>query len=239
MPNKLTYEEQFKIRASEVDTNQQATLPTICNLLQEVAGNHARQLAFDITDLQENELTWVLHRLQVQMDRYPDWRETITIRTWPSGGDGLRAHRDFLILDQEENIVGHALSYWLILNIKSRRPMRIPKEILSSVPNNSDHVLPVTDGEFRELEYAEDQSQTFTVRKSDLDLNNHVNNVRYVEWALACLPEEYKAHQIDIKFLGEATADDTAVAQSESQNGQYHFQITQADSQKVLARAHT
>ena len=117
--------------------------------------------------------------------------------------------------------------------------MRIPKEILSSVPNNSDHVLPITDGEFRELEHAEDQSQIFTVRKSDLDLNKHVNNVRYVEWALACLPEEYKAQQIDIKFLGEATEDDTAVAKSELQNGQYHFQITQSDSKKVLARAHT
>lgn len=90
---KLMYEEEFKIRASEVDSSRQASLPAICNLLQEVAGNHAHRLEFDITDLRKRKLTWVLHRLKIVMDRFPDWRETITIRTWPSGGDGLRAHR--------------------------------------------------------------------------------------------------------------------------------------------------
>ncbi len=241
MPSKLTFEEQFKIRASEVDANQKATLPAICNLLQEIAGNHARQLQFDITDLQENKLTWVLHRLQVQMDRFPDWRETITIRTWPSGGDGLRAHRDFLILDQKENTIGCALSYWLILSIESRRPIRIPKEILDSVPKNSEHVLPVTDGSFEEISQP-DASRSFNVRKTDLDLNKHVNNVRYIEWALACLPEEHKAHEIDIKFLGESVLDDTDIAEMQrysntANKSGFTHQIKRTSDQKILATA--
>ncbi|HKK46619.1 MAG TPA: acyl-ACP thioesterase domain-containing protein, partial [Balneolaceae bacterium] len=119
--NAFTYQENFKIRASEIDSNQKATLPAICNLLQEIAGNHAQKLHFDITDLQENKLTWVLHRLVVKMDRFPDWRETITVKTWPSSGDGLRAYRDFQILDAEENVIGKSLSYWLMMNIESRR----------------------------------------------------------------------------------------------------------------------
>jgi len=243
MKNKLTFEEQFKIRASEVDANQKATLPAICNLLQEIAGNHARQLQFDITDLQKNELTWVLRRLQVQMDRFPDWRETITIRTWPSGGDGLRAHRDFLILDQKENIIGRALSYWLILNIENRRPMRIPKEILNSVPKNSEHVLPVTDSSFKEISQP-DISHSFTVRKTDLDLNKHVNNVRYIEWTLACLPENHKAHEIDIKFLGESVSGDTDVAEmqrysNDTNKAGFAYQIKRASDQKILAKAYS
>lgn len=104
--NKLSFEESFKIRASEIDADQKATLPAICNLLQEIAGNHARQLEFDITDLQQNKLTWVLHRLRLKMDRFPDWRETITVQTWPSGGDGLRAYRDFRILGTDGSTIG-------------------------------------------------------------------------------------------------------------------------------------
>lgn len=234
--DKLTFEESFKIRASEIDTGQKATLPAICNLLQEIAGNHARKLEFDITDLQQNKLTWVLHRLCVKMDRFPNWRETITIRTWPSGGDGLRAYRDFLILDSDENIIGRSLSYWLILNIQNRRPHRIPKEILNSVPRNSQHVLPIGEGNFLTIEKSK-TSQSFNVRKTDLDLNQHVNNVRYVEWMLACLPDDIQTNTIDIKFMAEAVLGDTITAAYSSTSEDLHFQVRRPADQQVLALA--
>lgn len=235
--SKIKFEEQFKIRATEIDQNQKATLPAICNLLQEVAGNHAQKLEFDITDLQQNQLTWVLHRLCVKMNRFPDWREIITIQTWPSSGDGLRAYRDFLILDSDGNTIGKSLSYWLMMNTKSRRPVRIPKEILKMAPKNTEHVLPVTDGNFAEIEQPEN-SQSFQVRKTDLDLNQHVNNVRYIEWALACLPEDSQISQIDIKFLGESVSGDTDVAEIQ-QNGEggFHHQIRRQSDGKVLTKA--
>lgn len=234
---KLIYQESFKIRASEVNIHQKATLPAICELLQEVAGNHARQLKFDITDLQQDKLTWVLHRLRVEVDQFPDWRDTITIQTWPSGGDGLRAHRDFLILDSENNIIGKSLSYWLILDIESRRPKRIPKTILESVPDNSEHVLPVDEGYFKNVEHPQD-TQLFSVRKSDLDLNQHVNNVRYIEWGLACLPEEKVRSVLDIKFTGEAGLGDTVVAISTDNNqGDSYFEIRNQENQQTLALA--
>ncbi len=239
MSQSIKYQEHFKIRATEVDFDQQATLPAICNLLQEVAGNHARELQFDITDLQENKLTWVLHRLCVKMDRFPDWRETITIQTWPSSGDGLRAYRDFLILDSDGNTIGKSLSYWLMMDIESRRPTRIPKDILEMAPKNADHVLPVSDVHFLAIDDS-DSSQKFTVRKSDLDLNKHVNNVKYIEWALSCLPEDNKVNEIDIKFMAEAVLGDSIVAESKESNDSSSdtiHQIRRKSDQKTLALA--
>jgi acyl-ACP thioesterase len=235
----VKYQESFKIRATEVDFDQKCTLSAICNLLQEVAGNHARELHFDITDLQENKLTWVLHRLFIKMDRYPDWRETIDVQTWPSSGDGLRAYRDFLILDSERNTIGKSLSYWLMMDIESRRPTRIPQEILQMAPKNIDHVLPVSDAWFSAIEGA-DSSQSFTVRKSDLDLNKHVNNVKYIEWALSCLPDESKVSEIDIKFMAEAVLGDTVIAESkesDDSNSDTIHQIRRESDQKTLALA--
>lgn len=234
------YREQYKIRASEIGFGQKATLPAICNLLQEVAGNHASQLNFDITDLQEDNLTWVLHRLWVKMTRFPDWRESITIQTWPSSGDGLRAYRDFLILGSDENIIGKSLSYWLMMNIKSRRPSRIPKKILQMAPRNIDHVLPVAEGDFKEVRNVYNR-QSFEVRKSDLDLNQHVNNVRYIEWMLSCLPKDRTVTEIDIRFLAESVFGDTIIAEiqkepADSDDAFYH-QIRRASDDKILAKA--
>ena len=232
----IFFEEQFKIRASEIGPNQKATLPAICSLLQEVAGNHARQLEFDITDLQDEKMTWVLHRLHVDMDRFPDWRENITIRTRPSGGDGLRAFRDFLILDKNEDIIGRSLSYWLILDMKSRRPRPIPQQILDWVPDNVDHVLPLTKPNFAKVEQP-NSTQQFTVRKTDLDLNNHLNNVRYIEWALSCLPSDLKVSNICIKFEGEAILSNTVLASYTDTPNRLNFQLKRPADDTILARA--
>lgn len=173
------------------------------------------------------------------MDRYPDWRETITIQTWPSSGDGLRAYRDFLILDSDGNTIGKSLSYWLMMDIESRRPTRIPKEILEMAPKNTDHVLPLSDAHFSAIDNS-DSSQTFTVRKSDLDLNKHVNNVKYIEWALSCLPDDRKVNEIDIKFMAESVLGDSIVAESkegdDSTSDAFH-QIRRKSDQKTLALA--
>ena len=237
----ITFQETFKIRASEIDFNQRATLPAICNLLQEVAGNHARELEFDITDLQKDKLTWVLHRIHVQMDRFPEWRETITIKTWPSSGDGLRAYRDFLIIDENGNIIGKSLSYWLIMNIKSRRPARIPKKILEMAPENANHVLPVTDATFPKIDQP-DYLEEFQVRKTDLDLNRHVNNVHFIEWALASLPNDATVNEIDIQFTAESVLGDTDIVEVKEQSANsskkyFNYQIRRASDDKVLAKA--
>lgn len=232
----IFFEEQFKIRASEIGPDQRSTLPAICNLLQEIAGNHARQLEFDITDLQKEKMTWVLHRLHLKMERFPDWRETITIRTWPSGGDGLRAFRDFLILDKSENIIGRSLSYWLILDMESRRPRPIPQQILDRVPDDVEYVMPLTKPNFSNVEHP-DSTQRFKVRKTDLDLNNHVNNVRYIEWALSCLPADLMPDNIDIKFEGEAMLDNTVVANCANRSDKLYFQLKRPADDKILARA--
>lgn len=219
---------------------QKATLPAICNLLQEVAGNHAQQLQFDITDLQEDKLTWVLHRLFLKMDRFPEWRDTITIETWPSSGDGLRAYRDFLIWDAEGTIIGKSLSYWLMMNIENRRPTRIPKKIMDMAPKNIEHVLPITDFNIPDIPDA-NHSEAFDVRKTDLDLNRHVNYVHFIEWALSCLPDNTQANIIDIKFLAEAVQDDTVIAEilknHDDSNPSFYHQLKRKRDQKVLAQA--
>ena len=236
----IKYQEQFKIRSSEIDANQFATLPAICTLLQEVAGNHAHQLNFDITDLQEDKLTWVLHRLNIEMERFPKWREEITIQTWPSSGDGLRAYRDFIILDEHGQKIGHCISYWLMMNIETRRPTRIPKNILAMAPAESEHVLAVDKPDYPEIEHP-DQSAPFKVRKTDLDLNQHVNNVRYIEWALSSLPEGIRVHKLDIQFMAESTMGDIDIAEHKQVSAArgkstYIHQIIRESDQEVLAR---
>ena len=65
------HSELFIVRASETAPNQCMHLSALARLFQEVAGNNAKALSFDITDLHAQNISWVLHRLQIQIERLP------------------------------------------------------------------------------------------------------------------------------------------------------------------------
>lgn len=239
MPELNTYREKYTIRSSEVAPDGKAKLQSICDLLQETAGNQALRLNFDISQLREQNLTWVLHRLHVKMDAFPAWRDEITIETWPSSGDTLRAYRDFVIMDAKDNEIGKCLSYWLMINIESRRPVRIPEDVLKMAPSDTDHVLEVQKGRI-DFDKEPAGSKTFRVRRSDLDMNEHVNNVKYIEWALEALPSDYRPEKIDIEFLSECREDDVLISEftdTEMAGFSKCHRIIRKSDGKVAARA--
>ena len=234
-----TYREKYKIRSSEVATDGKAKLQSICDLLQETAGNHALKLNFDISQLKEQNLTWMLHRLHVIMDRFPGWRDEITIKTWPSSGDSLRAYRDFVIMDADGEEIGRCLSYWLMINIETRRPVRMPEEVLKMAPADTKHVLEVQKNRI-DFDIEAEGSSEFRVRRSDLDLNHHLNNVAYIEWALEALPAERRVRKIDIEFLAECTEGEevkSEYAESKPKSNEHFHRIIRKSDNKVSARA--
>lgn len=212
--NITKHSESFTVRASEVGAGGQITLPSICGLFQEVAGNHALKLNFDISQLQEKDLTWVLHRMDIKMKRYPNWREKITIETWPAAGDALRAYRNYRILDEEDELIGCCLSYWMMINMKTRRPTRMPQDVLDLRLSDLEHVMPVKSEQMEPFE-GSDVEKKFVVRKSDLDMNEHVNNARYVDWLMETYDEDkaYLIKNMDIIFTQECHSGDIITSQ--------------------------
>ena len=204
----IPYLETFTIRANEVDSSGKLTLGAIGNLFQEVAGNNALELHFDITDLLKENLTWVVSRMDFHIHRLPKWRETITVETWPAAGDSFRAYRNYRILDEAGEELCTCLSYWMMLSLETRRPVRIPQAVLDAAIKDRDHVAPIKSN--RQKQFTEpDVSKEIIVRRSDLDMNNHVNNVRYMEWMLETLPLEqtWDIKNFDIVFLRETFVD--------------------------------
>ncbi|MGK7370702.1 MAG: acyl-[acyl-carrier-protein] thioesterase [Candidatus Halalkalibacterium sp. M3_1C_030] len=234
-----TYQESYTIRSSEVSTNGKAKLQSICDLLQETAGNHALKLNFDISQLKDKNLTWMLHRLHVRMDKFPEWRDEITVQTWPSSGDTLRAFRDFIILDSEGNKIGKCLSYWLMINIETRKPVRMPDEVLQMAPSDTEHVLEVKKNRI-DFDQEVSGSKAFRVRRSDLDMNKHVNNVKYIEWALEALPSVTEISEMNIEFLAECTEGEeilSEIAKRKNKENGYCHRIIRKSDEKVSARA--
>jgi medium-chain acyl-[acyl-carrier-protein] hydrolase len=174
-------ESNFTLRAYEVNPSGEARLASLCDFLQESAGNHANELGFGFDDMLEQNLYWVLTRMSVRVSRYPEYGDTVLVRTWPKGVRGPFALRDFNILDSNGNELLAATSGWLVIDSHTRKPRR-PHEILALLHRFSDdHAIeepPVKVGHNDEFV----RHGTIMTRPSDVDLQNHVNSMRYVSW---------------------------------------------------------
>jgi len=186
----LGYSETFKIRTYDMDAGGRASIQAVCNYLQEIASMHAAALGFSVTELFRRNLTWVLSRLHVQMHRFPRWGDTITIETWPSTMTGLFALREFVLRDDATETIGLATTSWMIIDLNTKKAIEIPDFIRSVRIPEKKRAL---EDPFSKLPLPGEQlyQQRFDVRRSDLDINQHVNNVSYIEWAVEAIQADY------------------------------------------------
>ena len=181
----------FKVRTYECGPDGFATLPTVCNMLQESASLNAESLGFsksNFASANEN-VSWVLTRLVVRMHQYPKWEDTVVVETFPRGGRKIVAWRDFEIKDASGKSLGVASSEWMLIDLSTRKVVAIPDAVFAATDPAD---LPIM-GElpFSKFKFPDPkdslsfcQEMSFNAQKSHIDLNGHVNNVHYVEWML-------------------------------------------------------
>lgn len=207
MAHRGVWKESYRVRAYETDPTGRASIVSLCNYLQEAAANHARELGVSVEQLQKQNRTWVLSRLRVRVDRYPAWRDEIDVETWPSGTERLFATRDFIVKNVDGDVLARAVSWWLMIDIESRHPLRLPEFISSLTLTNRERALNGSAPKMPEPR-ADANAREVRVRYADLDVNGHANNVRYVEWALEGIPkdvlESMRVAELDMVFKAEA-----------------------------------
>jgi medium-chain acyl-[acyl-carrier-protein] hydrolase len=208
---KKSWEDEYSISFCEVDTKKEVFLPTLWSLMQETAWHHADHLKLGYSNLAEHKYFWVLSRLSIQMDRYPGWGEKIKVKTWLTGMGHLFALRNFSMTNSKGDILGTAKSAWLVLDLKSRRPQRI-EPVFKHIRHLLDHLPSAKEPEKLPGPVQSKMEKSYTVRYSDIDMHDHVNNTKYMEWILNSYPFEMHRkchiHSFEINFLAESSHGD-------------------------------
>lgn len=234
--------DSYTIHSYETDFRGRATLPALCNFMQESAWHHAENLGIGYSHLIKRDLVWVLSRMRVRITRYPDWGEKIRVDTWPSGQDKLLYHRDFRLTDEGGAELGSAVSTWIVIDLKRRRPQRLETHF------DTDFLL--TESQFTEKSRpiaevdGSRSTDSFRAAFSDLDLNSHVNNVRYLAWIVDSFAldfhENYILRGLEIRYQAEAThGDSLEVVTAEDEQGTFRHSLLRRIDSKELCRART
>ena len=182
------YTESREITIDQCTNTSKLRLTELCNILQAVAGKHSALGGMSYFDMQQNNQAWVLSSMRVEIADLPQWHQNVDIITWIETLNGIRSIRDFEITLNNKKIIG-VNSLWVVLNTERRRPENIalPHEHLTKYPDKKP-----TKESFTRIDLNKEATfiKKHQVVFSDLDIVNHVNNVKYIEWCLDCLPLE-------------------------------------------------
>ena len=179
---------QVTIDAAHADCFGRMKPSSILYFVQEVAGQNCKQLAVDWDTLAARRMFWAVIRHRVQITRLPNKGETITVETWPMPATRAYYPRSVVGLDRDGNELFRSISIWVLMDMDTRAMI---------LPGKSGIAVP---GLLRGSELAPPKSlapvslsaeTSRQVHFTDLDVNGHMNNCRYLDWICDLLPSGF------------------------------------------------
>jgi medium-chain acyl-[acyl-carrier-protein] hydrolase len=238
------FEKEYSIHVYETGPNGKLNLYSLFNYMQDIASDHAIKLGFGRDDLMRDNCFWVLSRMYAEISTWPLWEEKIIIKTWPNGTDKLFALRNYEVNYVDGRHIASGTSSWLILDRTTKKIQR-PESILSKYNRDlqpkSSPVRYAT-----KIEAAGDegeQSRPFRVSVSDLDVNLHTNNVRYLKWVYDTYSLDFvngnNPQSAEINYLAESMFNEEMVVSSSFEKGNmglHNHSVSRTSDNKELCR---
>ena len=230
--------DHYTVTSYHTDFSQEMSPVALFCFLQESAWRHADSKGFGWHHLAEKQQFWVLAKVHAVIRRMPGWTEEIRLETWGKQPELLTAFRDFELFDNENKVVISVTSSWHILDMLSHRPT-MTKDFAEKFPIVDRYaidkkpekiIIPQTDAI---------EGNVFAVKPSDIDMNQHVNNTRYVQWAMGEIPFNYqKTHkllEIDVNFVKEAMIENHCYIKTYKEDDIFTQAIISQNDEKVLS----
>ena len=199
----------------------------LCNILQLTAGLHAELGGISFSDMQLHDQAWVLSRMRVEVERLPKWRDVVTLKTWINSLENSRSIRCLEMYIGDEKIIG-CETFWAVFNTNTRRPepLALAHQHFEKYPNDK-----ATKIQFSKIDITVDKDLVAEkeVLLSDLDIVNHANSVKYLEWCLDYLTPESLLNQtltsFEMNYLKEVSLNETVSIERSSQENPLTFTI--------------
>jgi len=204
------YTLEYTVPYSQADAKGQMKPGALLSLFtNEMAENHSAMQGFGRQQMLEKGMVFLLSKVSIRFCRMPKAMETLQITTYERGAKGAQYRRLFTVKTQSGEIVAEAVTLWVLADMhahKILRPSAFPFEI---------HVYdqPVDVPMDKHL-HDHGEGQLILQRPvcySDVDVNGHLNNAKYLDIVCDCLTCELQRadiEQVQIHYVKEAALSD-------------------------------
>ena len=207
------------------------------NQLLNAADFHSTDRGFGMRYLMGIQRSWVLSRLAIEMTEMPAQYERYMVETWVENALKFFTQRNFCVTGNNGRVYGYGRSVWAMIDTETRRPTDI-YAIDNGAINQwivAEKPCPIEKGERVKMSENPVLVRTMGVNYNDIDINGHVNSVKYIEhvldlWDVAW----YRGHQIkrfEIAYVAEAHQGDTlSFYREQTAENEYAVRMVKTDA---------
>ncbi len=244
MPDLISYTKEYEVNSLNINTNKRLGLFGLLGMLQDISSIHAEKLNLGMEYMIKNNSFWVLVQQKLEMNDWPHWQDTIELKTWPTKPFGKKINRIFEVYQRGIRI-GRCITTYMVLDGEARKAItpKLPEVFIEKLDENKNE-------DILERISLPDNFTTlaqFSVRNSDLDMNNHVNNTKYSQWILDSIPFEFHHKSVlkefEINFLLETHLGDSVdiqvakIGEAKGPNVHRYFKGIRHSDQKTVFTA--
>lgn len=182
------FENDFYIRLRDVNKSNKITNEAILGFFEDIGGLHSDSIGYGIKNIKETNLSWILLHWKMKVIERANYGDTVHVKTWSRYSSKIYTYRDFEMYNSDGKLLAIATSKWALINATTGRLEKLEDELISKYKPEEKSV-------FNELEVQKlkqpseyDSLYEYTVSRRDIDVNNHMHNLYYLDIAYEVLP---------------------------------------------------
>lgn len=179
------------------------------NHMLNAADFHSSARGFGMKYLMTIHRSWVLSRLAIEMTEMPTQYTRFNVETWVESAMRYFTSRNFSVVGTSpdpsqggEKVYGYGRSIWAMIDTETRQPTDI-----FSIDNGAindwivkDKECPIEKGGRVKMSDGAELVRTIDTYYNDVDINGHINSVKYIEHVLDLWPIDWYSHHAIRRF---------------------------------------
>ena len=179
------------------------------NQMLNAADFHSTDRGFGMKYLMTINRSWVLSRLAIEMTEMPGQHERYSVETWVESAMRFFTSRNFRVTGSDGRVLGFGRSIWAMIDTETRQPTDI-FSIDNGAINNwivADKTCPIEQSSRVKMSEKAGFVRSIDVNYNDIDINGHVNSVKYIEHTLDLWDidwyREHRLKRFEIAYVAE------------------------------------
>ena len=212
------YEMKIRVPYNDIGADAYMTETGMINEFQNCCTFQSEDIGFGLERMLGNHMGWFLISWQVHIYEKPYYGENVVVETRPYQLKGPFGNRNFILKDESGKVYAEANSMWILMNLEKEAPVRISKEMKEAFGEDEpldilwpDRKIELWDG--RQVAYE------FEVSPMHVDTNGHMNNLYYIDGAMAALPKEFAIKEMYVEYKMQAKLGNRIIVTNASKDG--------------------
>ena len=227
----MVYKTTYKTGFIDINKDKKLTNRAILKYLEDCSGKHSDTVKNGVADIIDDGITWVLLSWNLKVLKRPSYAAEIEVDTYISSATKLYVYRDFEVFAGGEK-VAVARSIWILVDAKTRRPKRLDEKTVESYhPEYERKAFDFDNAKLTANEEA-DKIIDYPIRKTDIDINDHVHNLNYLDMAYEIMPEK-EFDNLIIEYKKEVKYGDKIAVAVKTNESVYDIKVFSKDDGTV------